>query len=382
MENKDSMENTDFIRESILAIEDFDNVSHSLMEKINGNEEYRRLFEEYRELSALISESAPSPEKDGVTLHDAVMKRIKDGDTAPRYINTSKFKFPVATVASIAVMAAVVIIMKNGAFKNKTPDSAYNNMKSAADVSVEETSGSDGNTFFMSRTSGGTESASEDILLQSVEESETVNTETYSAENGGIALASIETETASAPAYSPDDEAVEAEYDESAAESDYTAIERQQTNTPGSGWTYSADSDNENAVLGGGYAFDDNEEITVDTAKSAVPEAKNSLTTSETFEEDGEEILCAYPTLEAAEEAVEEAEEAAEEPQSSLNPEVSSRMAYAAKVVPEENIMTCEEIYSLGGDRYIAWFDEIYDKENFASLYTFENFEKYCENAK
>ena len=108
------MENKEFIMGAILSIEDFNNVDPKLMSIINSNAEYRRIFEEYKEVSALTSECVPAPKKNGVSLHDAVMARVRNGDTAPRYINTSasgrKFMFSIATAASFAIVLVVAII--------------------------------------------------------------------------------------------------------------------------------------------------------------------------------------------------------------------------------------------------------------------------------
>ena len=109
------MENRDFVIEQILSLEDFENVDKNLMDKINGNDEYRRLFGKCREVSRLTRESIPEPEKDGVRLCDAVMDRVRSGDTAPRYVNVSadkKFRFPVATAASLIIILAVVVIAR------------------------------------------------------------------------------------------------------------------------------------------------------------------------------------------------------------------------------------------------------------------------------
>ena len=122
------MENKDFIIEQILSIEDFDNVDEKLAKIIADNDEYRRIFEEYKELSKLIAESAPVPEKDGVSLHNAVMDRVRSGDTAPKYINTSKFRFPIATVACLVLIAvtAFVAVNSNGINRNNMRDAETN----------------------------------------------------------------------------------------------------------------------------------------------------------------------------------------------------------------------------------------------------------------
>lgn len=100
------------LKSEILSLEDFDSVDEGLMTEINKSEELCRLFEEMKALSALVGGSAPSPTKDGVTLHDAVMKRIEVGDTSPRYIY--KRKYPIATAACLLVCMAVVLIARNG----------------------------------------------------------------------------------------------------------------------------------------------------------------------------------------------------------------------------------------------------------------------------
>lgn len=133
------MENKDFVIEQILSIEDFDNVDEKLAKIIADNDEYRRIFEEYKELSKLISESVPEPGKDGVSLYDAVMGRVRSGDTAPKYINTSKFRFPIATVACLVLIAvtAFVAVNSNGINRNNMRDQETNgafvqeNVKSA-----------------------------------------------------------------------------------------------------------------------------------------------------------------------------------------------------------------------------------------------------------
>lgn len=107
------MENRDFVVEQILSIEDFDNVDSNLLNIISENDEYRKIFDEYKELSALASECMPEPVKDGVTLCDAVMARVQKGDIAPRYINTNRFRFPVATVAGLIAVVAVVLVSRN-----------------------------------------------------------------------------------------------------------------------------------------------------------------------------------------------------------------------------------------------------------------------------
>ena len=110
-------EEMDFIKSSILAIEDFENVDPSLMTEINKNEEYRALFEECRSLSGIIKAAVPAPEKDGVTLHSAIMDRVNCGDIQPRYIRSSAYKFPFASVACLLAVAVVIFISKTNTFK-------------------------------------------------------------------------------------------------------------------------------------------------------------------------------------------------------------------------------------------------------------------------
>lgn len=106
------MADKDLITEQILSIEDFDNVDAELMRMIESDNEYRRIFEEYKEISALTSECVPEPAKNGVSLHDAVMGRVRSGDTAPRYLFTNtgrRFMFPVATAASLVIVLAAAV---------------------------------------------------------------------------------------------------------------------------------------------------------------------------------------------------------------------------------------------------------------------------------
>lgn len=132
------MENKDFIIEQILSIEDFNNVDENLAKIISENDEYRRIFEEYKELSELVSESAPEPKKDGVSLSDAVMDRVRNGDTAPKYINASKFRFPVATVAGLVIISVAAFVAVNAnmlgrkdAFESNMNGAIYGAQKNA-----------------------------------------------------------------------------------------------------------------------------------------------------------------------------------------------------------------------------------------------------------
>ena len=116
------------IIEEILSIEDFENVNEELMEKINENEEYRKLFDELKTVSDLVKSSAPVPEKDGISLHDAVLGRVKNGDSLPKYINVRR-SYPIATAASLLVVCALVLFAKSGIagkFANKSFDAASN----------------------------------------------------------------------------------------------------------------------------------------------------------------------------------------------------------------------------------------------------------------
>ncbi len=131
------MKSPDFIKQQILEIEDFDSISDELRKNIESNDEYRALFENLRKMSETVRGVCPSPEKDGISLRDAVMKRVSDGDTVPRYINTRSYRFPFATVACLAVFAAVVLMSRSGYMqKNFTAENAADMNYSPANIKV------------------------------------------------------------------------------------------------------------------------------------------------------------------------------------------------------------------------------------------------------
>lgn len=131
------MENLDFFKEKILQIEDYTQVDENLMSKISSNPEYLNLFKECKTLSDLIRDSVPSPTQNEVTLSDSVIKKIQNGDTAPKYINSHSFRFPFATVACLLIVCAVMFTSRYLPDKYSKNHDAQNNM-AAESYSDEE----------------------------------------------------------------------------------------------------------------------------------------------------------------------------------------------------------------------------------------------------
>ena len=178
------MTERDFIIEQILSIEDFSDVDEKLMSEILSDEEYRRIFEDCKEISELTRECVPEPVKDGLTLRQAVTERVRNGQTAPRYVNTSsgKFRFPFATAACVVVVMAVMFVASNNG-RNKMYDStAYNgagkeSMRFAAE---EESAPILKDAKFMAMAPGTAENYSKDDAdgIAVVSENETADEET------------------------------------------------------------------------------------------------------------------------------------------------------------------------------------------------------------
>lgn len=131
------MERIDFIKEKILQIEDFDKVDEELINEINSNPEYLRIFGEYKSLAELLHSSLPTPTKNKISLSESVVQRVKDGDTAPKYINSPGFRFPFATVACLLIVCVVLLTAKFAPEKyNKNYDAQ--NYMTAESYSEEE----------------------------------------------------------------------------------------------------------------------------------------------------------------------------------------------------------------------------------------------------
>ncbi|MBR5307207.1 MAG: hypothetical protein IKU43_00420 [Clostridia bacterium] len=297
------MESKDFVIEQILSIENFECVPEKLMAEINSNEEYRRIFEEYKELSSLVSESAPIPEKDGVTLHDAVMNRIKDGDIAPRYISAGGFRFPVATVASLAVIVvAALIIGKGGIPGGRLDADNFAPMEKAEMRSVND------------------------------EEFAYVENTSFSVFGGALSKQS-------------DDGVGIAVISEEAPAETEAAFDGEEITEGVVNYSVVTDSVSE-------------EKITFKSSGMKKAEAE----ASPAFEES------------ASEECEEEAESA------SIESQIELKMAYASALVPEQGLITKEQILELGAERYIEWFDGIMARADFVDAYSYEAFKAYCES--
>ena len=353
------MENKDFILEQILSIEDFDNVDRKLMDAISENEEYRRIFEEYKEISALASESAPEPVRDGVTLHDAVMERVKNGDVAPRYINTGKLRFPFATVASIVVVIAVAVVLNKGGFLKKASDNSRENIELYDSASEEEA------VIPYTDTSFG-------IMKTSDVNDEDVKSDGSFESGTGAMRASVkhEEETESETA---DEEAAylydRYETETAGDDSDSGDVKQSGTQESLAEAPTGGKSHREQYVNGSEY----------DTT-FASPNVEESITEKAEAEPESKKSVNTHMTADSA--------SYAKDYDSTVefiydNEEVISRMNSAEeKGVPEKNLIAVEDIIGLGEDNYISWFDSIKDRSDFTEIYGYEAFVKYCENAE
>jgi len=365
----------DLVREQILSIEDFDNIDPGLMEKINGNAEYRRLFEECRELSLLIAESAPAPVKDGVTLHDAVMNRVKDGDIAPRYINTSKFRFPFATVASLVVVVATVLIVKNGNIIKK--DAA---VEQIADMEMAEGDPKEESRAFYSDTSFGIMNskaeetddmaAPETTSYKGVAYEKGVDPNGTASENNSVMYTAGVGGTSSAPAQNSSAElrveTVAEEYDaeilmdDSMKDSMADSIEESAEESAKGG-------ENASLKIGSAGGASVTEQKPAQTAPKADSDYDGNAVTTDSAVPETESDITGAKT---------EGTQAVSEPE--MDSEILSKMIYASKYVPKNMLMTYETIVGLGKDNYIAWFGEIESSVEFSELYNYENFAEYC----
>ncbi len=131
------MERTDFIKEKIIQIEDYDKIDEELKNEINSNPEYLHIFDEYKSLSELLRNSLPTPVKNKISLSDSVIQRVRDGDTAPKYINSTGFRFPFATAACLLIVCAVLLTARFMPEKHSRNYDAQNNM-AAESYSDEE----------------------------------------------------------------------------------------------------------------------------------------------------------------------------------------------------------------------------------------------------
>ena len=316
------MENKDFIVEQILSIEDFNNVDSNLLKIISENDEYRKIFEEYKELSTLVAECALEPVKDGVTLCDAVMARVQKGDIAPRYINTNKFRFPVATVASLIAVVAVVLVSRIGLPFNK----ADNAIEDSAIFESQNTGGvnyANNASFNVAVTDDGKSeiailSDSYDCEVNDEEAPETVASYFKSAsENGAVSKSDAGLTTQN----------VAAETDDSIMYKPYNAKD------------YSVSAGGGVEILNGKSGQIAEEEVETESIK---------------------ERLVA---------------------DSSVGDEILERLEYAKRSgVQEERLIGIEQITELGEQNFIDWFDSIKDRADFAEIYSYSAFCEFCSN--
>ncbi len=310
------MSNAESIKQQILEIEDFKNVDAELMREIESNDEYRMLFQQCRSLSETIGSMAPSPEKDGITLHDALMKRVKEGDIAPRYIKTNSFRFPFATVACLCVVVAVVLVSKSGFLQSKMSDSAAPeemNLQSDREMVY------DGVTYFAGVAENG--NSNEDAKYTVVDESAMQDSalSDYEAEEEYV-VADDAAEGQTEPAY------------EGAAASKEKVVGQPEM---------------ESESLSDSVTAEESAEM-----KKAVERAKAESASG------GDSGIAQYH----------------------VSQEVQIRLREAELMTGKADIITAYDIIDLGEENFVSFFDSISKKDNFSELYTLKNFKIYCEN--
>lgn len=344
------MENNDLIKEKILSLEDFQNVDSELMQIISQNEEYQRLFLEYKEISRLAKESAPTPQKNGVSLRQAVMNRVKNGDVAPKYINTSKFRFPFATAASLCVVIAVVLLMKNGYLPQNSKDLSNINVTSQKSTSqTESVADNSNNAYFAPNNSSQTESEE----TETGEQTDTFSVQTHISnptdDSGEIFGKSQTPQTFMV--YDDSNVSNGSNNSESAKLQDSMEISKE---------SEKSEKEQSNSEL-----------------KSTAPASKSSAAgggsapnvRSHNAESD---------TLSITESAGQNVENSAAN-QDSQNEEVQKLISLAKELGATE-VINSQLISALGEQKFVEWFQSISQSPNFNELYTSENFKKYCQN--
>ncbi len=335
------MENRDFVIERILSIEDFGNVDGKFMETIMADDEYRRIFEEYKEISELASECVPEPKKDGITLHDAVMKRVNDGDIAPRYINTGfgKHRFPFATAACLMIILAVVVV---AGITSRSRDNREVYMMNDA-VSMESSSENSG--FNMAPSDVKFAPKIDAAVLDSgyADEEAVVEDNAYVGMAMGASLSSEEAETEAAEEETGGfrkAERAEAETEEAPM---YAAV------VPST--EYCKEIDGDSAVE------------SLDVVLESTVNANAGITsTSETTAE--------FKKAESFDKATVEVD---------IDAEVAYRLEIAGTYdISEEDIITSEDIEAYGKENFIVWFDSIDGKSDFKELYGKKQFIRFC----
>lgn len=312
------MKELDFIKQQILEIEDFDNISDALKAQIESDDEHRTLFESLREMSKNIASTCPSPEKDGVSLRNAVMKRVEDGDTAPRYINTKSFRFPFATVACLAVFAVVVFISKNGyAQKNFGAENAADMNYSVTEADVEN--GVDA----ISGAGGAVVYKGESIIAENTKKDLVFKSK------------------------APDSQATQIQADGAASEKASNAeFQAAASDKAASG------SGKEKSRADGGVVMY-NYSVVTDKLKTVIEEAEEAVF------DDADTADCETESI-------------------GLSEKVLSYISDAAKLCGGENRITREQILLSGEEKYIEFFESISGSENFTELYIYENFKAFC----
>ena len=418
------MANKDLITEQILSIEDFNNVDAGLMRIIESNDEYRRIFEEYKEISKLTSECIPEPVKNGVSLHEAVMNRVKSGDTTPRYTQGStgrKFMFPMATAASLAIVLVAAI---TATVVTKTRDSR--DISDAIDNSMyysQESERLPDATFLPKQE------ASEDIPEEENSDAKASEAPKTEEHNGGDILpedtsngkiaddGAAEENTGDGDNHREDIPKEPAKNESEKGKDDNPKKENapampSSTKTPKPEQDNDISGDNEDYVIpSGGSTF--NESVTapeIPIIIAGYPQNDESDVTAEPPSGSGastaqpnDDTITTVPSEGSIPSVIPDNTEVKENPEVTEDPSktepqnpddeygddasdpsegdgaIADRLAKAEQH-PDYNgqIIPPAIIEMFGEDKFIEWFDAIVDDPNFANLYTLVGFMDYC----
>lgn len=318
------------IIEEILSVENYDCVDPELMEKINSSDEYRKLFEDAKKLSYMARESVPSPVKAGVSLHDALVSRIREGDTAPRYINVSK-RYPFATAACLLIVFAIVLVARSGIgnkFANKSFDSAVEN-----EAAVEDFEFVTADLYSAQKDFAETETAFDGkVMLSKNKNSSSSGGSARAEENGVSNKYAVDTSIGNGEVYNTNSALFD---DAEAPESDTEYREN--------------------------VHFDSSSDVKVTMPSYGMGGA--SLNAAIVEKQESEDLK------------TQKLQET-----SSLSQKVVQALERVGKLGADVNAIGEKEILALGEALYLEWLSSILDSESFASLYTLEGFEEYCNS--
>ena len=349
--------------------------------KENGYEDPRKVEDgEDRALSELLREAnGEMPTKDGLSLRDAVMRRVRNGDVQPRYLPTRSFRFPVATAACLVLCLVAAFAAKNGLltrFGAKSADSAAPETYQLTTNTEEPTDEKKTGGAFLSDASFGAMPAAFDH--------DGADEETEEAEECTVA-----------------DEADGAPVQEAQASvlqdtgSTGGALVRESKRAVTSTANSSDTSGENGAVLLSlpedntteQFAVCDGVPLLEESAPDSEETVEESVTTDDVISENGAsagETSCRYamrgPGTSSAAKAGGGASPA-------LSADVAERMEKARAILTglgAENVepIRAETIAAHGEDVYCAFFDAIEDRADFAALYAEEVFTAYCETGE